>query len=55
MNSSTLICLLYNGGRFITLRVIIEPDKTTVVDLDGETISPVRAAVREKIRLPTVK
>jgi hypothetical protein len=45
MNSSTLICLFL-------LRVIIEPDKTTVVDLDGETISSSRVAAREKIRLP---
>jgi hypothetical protein len=25
------------GGRFVTVSVVIEPDKTTSVDLDGET------------------
>jgi hypothetical protein len=30
----------YNGGRFVTVPVVIEPNKTTVVDLDGETLAP---------------
>jgi hypothetical protein len=42
----------YYGGRFITVHVRIEPQKTTVVDLDGEPISHGRAAAREMIRLP---
>jgi hypothetical protein len=42
----------YNGGRFVTFTVVIEPDKTTVVDLDGEVLSPGRAAAKEMIRLP---
>jgi hypothetical protein len=41
----------YNGGRFVSFPVVIEPDKTTVVDLDGEAISQGRAA-REMVRLP---
>ena len=28
------------GGRFVTVRVVIEPNKTTIVDLDGETLAP---------------
>jgi hypothetical protein len=42
----------YNSGRFVTVTVVIEPDKTTVVDLDGEEISRGRAAAREMVRLP---
>ena len=42
----------YNDGRFVTVPVVIEPDKTTVVDLDGEKISQGRAAAREMVRLP---
>jgi hypothetical protein len=33
----------YNGGRFVTFPVLIEPDKTTLVDLDGEALSQRRA------------
>lgn len=42
----------YNGGRFVTVPVTIEPNKTTVIDLDGEPISQGRAAAREIVRLP---
>jgi len=42
----------YNGGRFVAFIVVIKPDKTTVVDLDGEALSQGRAAVKEMIRLP---
>lgn len=42
----------YNGGRFVTIPVTIEPGKTTVIDLDGEPISQGRAAAREMVRLP---
>jgi hypothetical protein len=42
----------YNGGRFVTIPVTIEPSKTTVIDLDGEPISQGRAAAREMVRLP---
>ncbi len=28
-----------SGGQFVTVPVVIEADKTTVVDLDGETLS----------------
>ena len=43
----------YNGGRFVTFRVVIEPDKTTVVDLDGEALSQGRATAKEMVRLPS--
>ncbi|HEX4677079.1 MAG TPA: hypothetical protein VH209_17205, partial [Steroidobacteraceae bacterium] len=26
----------YEGGRFVTVRIVIEPGKTTVLDLEGE-------------------
>ena len=26
-----------NGGRFVTVAVVIQPNKTTIIDLDGET------------------
>jgi len=42
----------YNGGRFVTFTVVIESDKATVVDLDGETLSQGRAAAKEMVRLP---
>jgi hypothetical protein len=42
----------YNGGRFVTFTVVIEPDKATVVDLDGEALSQGRAAAKEMVRLP---
>ena len=42
----------YNGGRFVTFPVVIEPDKTTVVDLDGEALSQGRATAKEMVRLP---
>ena len=42
----------YNGGRFVTVPVTIEPNKTTVIDLDGEPISQGRATAREMVRLP---
>jgi hypothetical protein len=42
----------YNGGRFVTIPVTIEPGKTTVIDLDGEPISQGRATAREMVRLP---
>jgi hypothetical protein len=42
----------YNGGRFVTVPVVIEPDKITVVDLDGEALSQRRAVGREMVRLP---
>jgi hypothetical protein len=42
----------YNGGRFVTVPVVIEPDKITVVDLDGEALSQGRAVGREMVRLP---
>lgn len=28
----------YNGGRFVIVPVLIEPNKTTTLDLDGETL-----------------
>jgi hypothetical protein len=42
----------YNGGRFVTFPVIIEPDKTTVVDLDGAAIPRHLSADSEVVRLP---
>jgi hypothetical protein len=42
----------YIGGRFVTVSVIIEPDKTTVVDLDGEVVPQEKAVAREIVRLP---
>jgi hypothetical protein len=42
----------YNGGRFITVPVGIEPNETTVIDLDGETVTPGRATAKEAVRLP---
>jgi hypothetical protein len=43
----------YNGGRFITVPVSIEPNETTVIDLDGETIKQgSRATAKEVVRLP---
>ena len=43
----------YNGGRFVTFPVVIGPDKTTVVDLDGEALSQGRATAKEMVRLPS--
>jgi hypothetical protein len=42
----------YIGGRFVTVSVIVEPDKTTIVDLDGEAIPQEKAVAREVVRLP---
>jgi hypothetical protein len=30
----------YSGGRFVTVPVVIEPDKTTIVDLDAQASIP---------------
>jgi hypothetical protein len=30
------ICAQYTGGAFVTVPIVIEPGKTTVLDLDGE-------------------
>ncbi len=40
----------YNGGRFVTVPVVIEPNKTTIVDLDGETLAP---GARRQASIPT--
>ena len=53
----------YEGGRFVTVRIVIEPGKTTVLDLEGEAskqtsateAAPATETAKEIIRLPTGK
>jgi hypothetical protein len=59
----------YEGGRFVTVRIVIEPGKTTVLDLEGEAsmqasstkttpatdATPTTQAAKEIIRLPNGK
>ena len=59
----------YEGGRFVTVRIVIEPGKTTVLDLEGEAskqasatkttpateATPDTETAKETIRLPNGK
>jgi hypothetical protein len=53
----------YEGGRFVTVRIVIEPGKTTVLDLEGEAsgqasateTAPATETAKEIIRLPNDK
>ena len=53
----------YEGGRFVTVPIVIEPGKTTVLDLEGEASKQASAtkttrdteSVKQIIRLPNGK
>ena len=53
----------YEGGRFVTVRLVIEPGKTTVLDLESEPskqasateTAPATETAKEIIRLPNGK
>jgi hypothetical protein len=53
----------YEGGRFVTVRIVIEPGQTTVLDLEGEAsqqasateTAPATETAKEIIRLPNGK
>ena len=53
----------YEGGRFVTVSIVIEPGKTTVLDLEGEgskqasatKTTPATETAKEIIRLPNGK
>ena len=53
----------YEGGRFVTVRIVIEPEQTTVLDLEGEAskqasateTAPATETAKETIRLPNGK
>lgn len=42
----------YNGGRFVTFPIVIEPETASVVDLDGEEILAGWVGARQMVRLP---
>jgi hypothetical protein len=42
----------YDRGGFVIVPVVIEPGKTTVVDLDGEALPQGRRAPEDTVRLP---
>ncbi len=42
----------YGRGRFVVVPIAIHAGKTTVLDLDGEPLSPEVARTKEAIRLP---
>ena len=42
----------YNSGGFVVVPVVVEPGKTTVVDLDGEALPQHPDTNPDKVRLP---
>lgn len=42
----------YDGGGFVVVPVVIEPGKTTIVDLDGEALPQHPDTNPDKVRLP---
>jgi hypothetical protein len=42
----------YDRGGFVVIPVVIEPGKTTVIDLDGEAVPQSPDANPDKVRLP---